>query len=84
MTWNHRIVKTLGIYGEEELEIREVYYDSYGEPYAHGSANIFGNSIHELHEVRERIASAFLKNVLDYPEDFTGDPNRPPRDEDAE
>lgn len=78
MTWNYRVV----MWDEDDadqdfmLEIREVFYDVDGVPYAHGMATAMSENIEGLHEVLDMMRLAFTKDVLHYPEDFVGDVNK--------
>lgn len=77
--WNYRIVKWVDdTYTDIEYfyEIREVYYDLDNVPYAHGTANAFSETTDGLHEVLDMMRLAFTKDVLCYPDDFTGDVNK--------
>ena len=69
--WNYRIVAWKDDHSFEEeslLEIREVYYDVDGVPYAHGGASILSENFSGLHDVMDMMALAFTKNTLTYPE----------------
>jgi hypothetical protein len=73
--WNHRIVLESDHGGDPVFEVREVYYDVEGKPYAHGRAYVMGETFEEVHEVFERMRTALGKPTLRYPDDFTGDAN---------
>jgi hypothetical protein len=76
MVWNYRIVVWADDELEDEeffLEIREVFYDVNGVPFAHGRATIMSEDIDGLHDVIDMMQIAFTKEILRYPDDFSGD-----------
>jgi hypothetical protein len=75
MTWNHRIVVTIDELGNEFFELAEVFYDSYGKPYAYGQATISADNIKDINKQLYWFMEAGGKDVLKYPEHFTGDVN---------
>jgi hypothetical protein len=76
MPWNHRVVNLVDEFGSEQLELCEVFYDSDGTPYAYGMATIVAESMDEIKEQLEMFSSAVRQEVLNYPEDFTGNVNK--------
>lgn len=74
--WNHRIVSTVDECGGEHLELVEVFYDTELKPYAYGNASIVGVSVDDIENQVYMFKSALRKDVLKYPEDFTGDVNK--------
>jgi hypothetical protein len=63
--WNYRLVQWQDEGEDQEfIELREVYYDAKGLPVGHSSATISGNTIKELHDVQDMMASAFTKPIL--------------------
>lgn len=74
MTWNHRIVRTTD--EGECYQLAEVFYDKDKKPYAYGEASIMGKDLSEIKEQIEMFKSSLDKEVLSYPDDFTGDVNK--------
>ena len=62
--WNYRVVR-FNDEGEEYYEIKEVFYDSSGEPVGYSDAVIGSESYDGLFKVSEMIQSAHAKPVID-------------------
>ena len=71
--WNYRIVDMACDDEEPIYEIREVYYNSHNQPFAHGSAGVVGESMGEMKEAIELMELAFTKPVLLSTCDFEND-----------
>ena len=76
MTWNHRIVSAIDEMGNEFFEIAEVFYDNFGEPYAYGQASISADDMGDIYKQLAWFKEAGDKDILKYPEHFTGDINK--------
>ena len=63
--WNYRAVKFKED-EEEYLEIREVYYDTLGNPMGHCSATVSGETLGELETVLQMMSSALGKTVIKF------------------
>jgi hypothetical protein len=59
--WNLRLVKM-----DEELEVREVYYDELGKPIGHTPAVVAGEDKQEIAEYLEWMVLALKKPVLEF------------------
>jgi hypothetical protein len=73
--WSHRLVSTIDETGSEYLEIAEVFFDSNKLPYAYGVASIVDYEIDGISKQVAMLASAMDKEILKYPEHFTGNVN---------
>ena len=71
--WNHRIVRTTN--EGESYQLAEVFYDTNKNPYAYGEASIIGESMIDVIKQIKMFESALEKEILNYPDDFTGDVN---------
>lgn len=70
MHWNHRVVRVTSQY-ETILTIAEVYYnDDTGVPFAYNDPFMCSETLDGLTELLNRMHSARLQPVLNYPEDF--------------
>ena len=75
MTWNHRVVNIHDL-NEDFFEIKEVFYDNDGLPYAYGNATVASDKLSELSEQLSWMMDALSKPPLNYPTDFIGDVNK--------
>lgn len=73
MTWNHRIVRTTD--EGESYQLAEVFYDTNKKPYAYGEASIIGETMIDVIRQIKMFESSLAKEILNYPDDFTGDVN---------
>lgn len=73
MTWNHRIVRTTD--EGESYQLAEVFYDTNKKPYAYGEASIIGETMIDVIRQIKMFESSLEKEILNYPDDFTGDVN---------
>lgn len=71
--WNYRLVDMTTPENPEDpwIEMREVFYNSQGEPCAHTKATMGGESMEELEANMDRFDRAFEQEVLTE-EDFIG------------
>lgn len=69
--WNHRVVRMPDDgFGNEWLEIQEVYYNRQGQPCGHCNSYVGGETMEELRVQIERHTKAMALPVLDSETDF--------------
>ena len=69
--WNYRLVQNpLEELAPDEVEFCEVHYDDAGVPYGFHIAALVADDRPSVDILKHRIAEAFEKDVLVYPDDF--------------
>jgi hypothetical protein len=70
--WNYRLVQNpLEDLAPDEIEFCEVFYDEgTGEPYGFHIAALVADDRLHVDTLKHRIAEAFEKDILVYPDDF--------------
>lgn len=63
--WNHRVVRFETEDGETHYEMKEVYYDDKGEPWAYCDAAVAGDSLDEVRRTLTYMTAASTQPVLD-------------------
>ena len=64
--WNHRVIKIMHSNGQDEYQIREVYYNEDGSIFGHTESpeEVFGGSVDDLRQILSRYLKALDQPAL--------------------
>lgn len=73
MHWNYRVVfMEDDRWGDQWMELREVFYNEAGEPVGHSATTVMGGSVDEVAECLKLMGEAIAKPVMKH-EEFVGE-----------